>query len=352
MTSHQADIDRFQPCAPLLTTKAPAALIGANGQPQFGHFDGPVASLNLADFDYQTCMDTAASKLAKYFHYKQFQFVSIRTRDYILGVALADIRYLGSGFAYSYHINSNQLSEMNWLSAAGYQTQPSPLNSLGKIGHRHGQVAINIVDGCWHLRVSSADMNAELSLTPMPLSLPLALCNPTGYSGWTYTQKHNALAVKGRLEINGTSVSLIDAIGGYDFSAGYMRRDTSWRWASMNALTDVGTIGFNLAAGVNETGLTENVFWCNGERHLLGPVHFEFNRKAPSDPWLITSVDGRVNLRFSGLNHRSEKRDLWLLRSNFRQNIGRFSGDIIDNNGRLHQFSEVFGLSEDHYARW
>ncbi len=49
-------------------------------------------------------------------------------------------------------------------------------------------------------------------------------------------------------------IALDHARAGYDFSAGYMRRETSWRWASINAEINSTGIGLNLAAGVNETG--------------------------------------------------------------------------------------------------
>lgn len=67
-------------------------------------------------------------------------------------------------------------------------------------------------------------------------------------------------------------------------------------------------IGLNLAAGVNETGANENVFWINGERHLLGPVQFEFDRHGQqgTDLWRIHSHDGRVDLEFTARNCRSE----------------------------------------------
>ena len=133
---------------------------------------------------------------------------------------------------------------------------------------------------------------------PPALSLPLAVCSPTAYNGWTYTQKHNALAVSGKLSVHGQDVSLQHALGSYDFSAGYMRRDTSWRWASINTQTNFGTLGLNLAAGVNETGLTENALWINGERHLLSGVQFDFNRMHDNHAWSITSHDGSVALRF------------------------------------------------------
>ena len=43
-------------------------------------------------------MDKPASRWAQHFDYKQFQFVSIVTKDYVIGAAIADIRYLASAF--------------------------------------------------------------------------------------------------------------------------------------------------------------------------------------------------------------------------------------------------------------
>ena len=178
------------------------------------------------------------------------------------------------------------------------------------------------------------------------------MCTPTGYNGWTYTQKHNGLAVTGQLTIHHEPQPLQYALAGYDFSAGFMRRETSWRWASINAQTDDGVIGLNLAAGVNETGQTENVMWINGERHLLGGAQFDFNRHSLQDVWHITTNDGNVDLHFRPLNQRSEKLNLIWLKNNFRQYIGYFSGVICDNNGNQYRLTNQLGLTEDHFAKW
>ncbi|MCF1429133.1 MAG: DUF2804 domain-containing protein [Shewanella sp.] len=340
---------------PLLTQVAPNCLMDDHGHPRFGYFDGPVTELALDRFDYCDSMDKPASRWARHFHYKQFQFVSVLTADYLLGAALADIRYLGSGFAYLYDIRANQLTEVSWLRPMGmqYRSVPSPMSGTGKIGGKQGTLTLNIHQGQWQLQLQTDRIDAELSLDTSPLSLPLALCNPTGYNGWTYTQKHNALMVSGKLLVDGASVALGGARSGYDFSAGYMRRDTSWRWASLNGETETGlSIGFNLAAGVNETGLNENACWIDGRRYLLGPVQFEFDRLNPRSSWQVYSLDGRLSLNFSPLNHRHEKRDLWLLRSNFRQFMGYFEGFVIDDAGIKHHVQRQLGLTEDHYARW
>ncbi|MCG9740233.1 DUF2804 domain-containing protein [Shewanella insulae] len=339
------------------TLGAPDSLISSSGQVQYGHFDGPVKSFGLEHFRYTNVMDKPASHLARHFHFKQFQFVSVVTPRYVIGVAIADIRYAGTGFCYLYDIKANRLVETTWLKplAMGCQLADSPWAGRAQLGSGKGRVTIEIVEGIWQLNIDTAQIKAELLLTPMPLSLPMAMCNPTGYSGWTYTQKHNGLKVGGSLTIHHEPQPLNRALAGYDFSAGYMHRETSWRWASINGYQGDDLLGLNLAAGVNETGCNENVFWINGERHLLGPVHFAFSRAPASQDdasWQISSLDGRVALNFRPLNRRQERLNLWLLKSNFRQYLGYFDGEIRDGLGRTHRIDNLLGLTEDHFARW
>lgn len=349
--------------AQIITMEAPSSLIDEHGRPSYGYFDGPVAELSLSEFNYFNEMDKPASVMGKHFGFKQFQFVSLTTPRYIIGVAIADIRYVGSAFCYLYDISKNRITETSWLKplGLGYQLTPSPMSGVGQISSGKGQIRFNLVEGVWHLFISTKTIDAELELEALPLSLPIALCSPTGYNGWTYTQKHNGLKPKGTLTVHDEPQPLNHALAGYDFSAGYMRRETSWRWASINAHTPDGIMGLNLAAGVNETGACENVFWINGERHLLGPVQFEFDRNSANNnerannrasAWRIFSYDGNLELSFQPRNCRSEKLNLIFLKSNFRQYIGEYSGHVTDNFGKKHHLHNVLGLTEDHFARW
>ena len=334
------------------TQPAPDSIIDTNGQPIIGHFDGIPHALNIEQFDYRNTMDTKANAWQRHFHYKQFQFVSVVTETHIIGVAIADIRYLSSAFCYVYDIQNNELEECSWLRPLEFDKQVtrSPFEGITNIAGQN--IMFDIENGQWKVSLNTKIINAELCLESECDSLPMAMCSPTGYSGWTYTQKHNALKITGSLEINQQPISLEQARAGYDFSAGYMKRETSWRWASINAQSHNTNIGLNLAAGVNETGGCENVLWVNGSRHLLNPVYFMFNRDDIDRPWTITSQDGRINLTFTPINQRSEKLNLWVLKSNFRQFIGHFSGSIQDNDGSIHQLENVLGLTEDHFARW
>jgi len=346
--------------------RQPRFLMKEDGLPTFGQFDTPVEDLALKQFCYFNAMDKPASKCSRYFDFKQFQFVSINTGQYIIGCAIADIRYLGSAFLYLYDISNNSLVEQTWLRPPrlGYTTAVSPYSGQASIGSAQNSFTFTIEQGQWKLQIKTKLLQANLSLTALADSLPLAMCSPTGYNGWTYTQKHNGLAVDGQLLINGQQQNLTSALAGYDFSAGYMRRETSWRWGSINSRIDGQLFGLNLAAGVNETGDSENVFWLNGQRHYLPAVQFNFQRqrknKVNCHSWHIVSKSGvdnnnqcaQVDLIFTPINGRSERLNLWLLKSNFRQYIGHYNGVIRDNSGKEIIIKNLLGLSEDHFARW
>ncbi|KJY93242.1 hypothetical protein TW84_04655 [Vibrio neptunius] len=336
----------------MMSQAAPEYLIQSNGKPCFGHFDGVPKQLGIQHFAYCNNMDRKVGRLKKYFHYKQFQFVSIMTPRYVIGLAIADIRYVGSAFCYVYDVQTDTLVEQSWLRPLNIDKQMSPSPYQGSSHIAAKKLAFEIAYPNWQVKASTDLLQLDVSLQPPSSSLPLSLCTPTGYNGWTYTKKHNALAVKGNITVGGNQIDTSLALGGYDFSAGYMRRETSWRWASINGFSDKSKLGLNLAAGVNETGSHENALWVDEVRHLLGAVHFHFDRQANQKKWRIFSDDGRVDLTFTPLNNRSEKLNLWVLQSNFRQFIGHFSGVIKDDNGVHHTVEQQLGLTEDHFARW
>ncbi|WP_233009576.1 DUF2804 domain-containing protein [Rheinheimera faecalis] len=336
-----------------LLTKAPAQLFQTNGKPAFGLFDRSVADFNLQDFIYQNLMDNKAGALARYFNYKQFQFICVTGSDWLLAVAIADIRYANSGFAYLYRFDTNQTVSKGVLlpGALGCQMSDSPSAGEAKQSFGAYKVAIKTSATNWQLKIDTKELKANLTIEKAK-QMPLALCAPTGYNGFTYTEKSNALAVSGTLELQGKTLDLTQALAGYDFSAGFMRRQTSWRWASINAMVEGQAFGLNMAAGVNETGLCENALWFNGQIQHLSPATFGFDRKDDKKPWQISSLCGEVQLEFSPLHCRQEKVNIGLLASNFRQYVGLYTGFVVLQNGTKLQLNAVKGLAEDHYAKW
>lgn len=335
-----------------MTKSAPNSVVDESGKPVFGLFDGIPSKMGVDNFTYMTNMDKRAGSWANYFHYKQFQFVSLVTERFIVGLAIADVRYVTNSFIYVYDIETDAFEERSCLMpfTLGSQISSSPFSGVTQIDKL--KLAFGIEDGQWRVSIDNELMKADLTLVPSIPGLPLSMCSPTGYSGWTYTQKHNALLVQGELTILGRAIDLRSALASYDFSAGYMRRETSWRWASLSTRVDGRLVGLNLAQGVNETGGCENALWIQGERQLLSPAVFEFDRTDERSVWRIHTIDGRVDLTFTAVNNRSEKINLVLLQSNFRQFIGHFSGALYDESGASIRLDHCIGLTEDHFARW
>lgn len=342
-------MNSYQP----LLTKAPTQLIQSNGQPTFGLFDGSIPDFNLQDFIYQNLMDKKASALTRYFHYKQFQFICVTGSDWLLAVAIADIRYANSGFAYLYRFDTKQAISKGLLlpGALGCRMSDSPSAGEAKQDFGAYKVAIKTSATNWQLKIDTKELKANLTIEKAS-QMPLALCAPTGYNGWTYSEKSNALAVSGTVELQGKSQDLTQALAGYDFSAGFMRRQTSWRWASISAVVEGKAFGLNMAAGVNETGLCENALWFNGQIQHLSPACFVFDRKDDTKVWQVSSLCGEVQLEFQPLYCRQEKVNIGLLASNFRQYVGLYSGFVVLQNGSKLQLNSVKGLAEDHYAKW
>ena len=335
-------------------------LIGPDGQPQYGRFPGPIGEINYQDFNYTTPMDRKAGILARHFHYKQFQFVGITGKRYIIGCAIVSLKYVSNAFVYLFDRDSRSVIQQSLLQPLSLSCSMSSTPDDGTHHFQKGnanftftaqpeprQRSINIKAG--------SNLDIALTLNEPKGFQPLALCTRTGFTGWTYTQKACALDVAGHLRWNNLDLEITrdDFLGSYDWSCGYMRRQTAWNWASLSGILDDGTrIGANLANGVNETGFNENGIWLNGTLHPLGPVNFLFSRRNRHQPWNITSSDGCLELTFKPEGERREKLDFMLLASNFTQLAGSFDGHFITAGGDRIILKGVPGFCEDHYAKW
>jgi hypothetical protein len=182
----------------------------------------------------------------------------------------------------------------------------------------------------------------------------LSLCSKAGYNGWVYTQKNTALKVDGCLRWQDKAYQLasLNTLASVDWSAGYMRRETNWCWASLSSyLEDGRRLGFNFASGVNETGFSENAIWLDDVCYKVDLVDFQFDRYSESQTWQLTSNDGSIELTFDRQGKRAQKLNLILIASNFRQFFGQFNGTLKINEEVI-ILDNKWGLVEDHYAKW
>ncbi|KAA1172051.1 DUF2804 domain-containing protein [Marinobacter salinexigens] len=330
-------------------------LINSNGRPLTGLLDEAVEHINYLDYDLRTVMDRRRSRLARRWGFNQFQFISVQAPGWVFGLALVDLKLVGNGFFYLYDFESGTLREQSFLQPLAIGTRIEPAPEQGVASFSKGDLSINITPGVGGRNVSvSGPGGIEVDLELKDDLDPLRLVSPAGYNGWVFTRKSAGLPVDGEIRW-GQDIWRCDesSRGSIDWSCGFMRRETAWNWACIaGKLASGHSLGLNLASGVNETGVTENALWINGRCIKLGAARFSFDRYQPEKDWAVTTDDGRVDLRFTPSGVRKERLNALILASNFRQFIGTFEGQVVDDSGQVIPVKGVRGLMEDHFARW
>lgn len=329
-------------------------LILPNQEPAYGLFAEPIDIINYQDYIYRHPLGKKTSTWKRNLAFKQFQFFGISSEEWIIGCAFANLKYLTAAFYYRYHIPTHKFHHYSCKQPFNFQSRTDVMPDRGNWFLKQGKTSFS-------MRAHAQTRSLEINLPKgeyLNLNLyehdthPLRLCTRTGINGWTYTQKNAGLTVSGELSCSSGKFDLQNTLGQYDWSAGFMRRETFWNWAALNGRnTEHGQFGLNVSAGVNETSHSENCYWLKGKRYPLNNVSFQYSRQNLLAPWEINTHDGRLNLRFTPLGRHHERVNAILLASHFQQVFGRFSGTLMLEDGQVLKVEEV-GVVEEHYAKW
>ena len=329
-------------------------LINPDGQVNLGVLTKSPIEVNHLDFDLRNNMDNAIKGFRKKMRFNQFQFIGLTGDDLIFGVAIVNLKWVSKCFLYLYQPSTQTFKEYSWLKPFALSTQTDTRPNNGHWSFKSGQnyIEIRSEKNQRHLKVTCGnDLNLDVSINET--QSPLDVCCRAGYNGWVYTQKNTALPFTGTVQWQGQQINSQDLLASVDWSCGYMRRETFWLWSSLSHKTKDGdTVGFNLAAGVNETSYTENALWVNGEMIKLDRAEFIFNRNNRMASWHIKTSDDHIDLTFTPAGERKEKINAGFMASNFTQVFGRFNGHIKTQDGRVINIENANGFCEDHYAKW
>lgn len=334
-------------------------LIQPNGQPVYGLFPQGVERINYMDYDLRTVLDRKRSKLAKYLKFNQFQFISFMSPDLIVGFAIVNLKLASNAFLYLYEPKTGFFEEFSFLQpfTRGTQFDPSPNNGTCEFrkGDNFFSIQASTIPGVRQVKVNLGKKVAiDATIDETTHYNPLEICTRAGYNGWVFTHKSAAQTCNGTVRWGNNLIDLseIGALAAVDWTGGFMRKHTFWNWGSLShKLEDGRLLGFNLAAGVNETGHTENAIWLDGRLIKVDMVDFLFDRYQPKNTWALRSADGIIDLHFTPEGQRSDKTNAGVIISNFTQFFGRFHGDIHLENETI-RLQDVWGLTEDHFAKW
>ena len=336
-------------------------LVDPTGTVRLGIFAEPIDEVNHRDFELLNPFGKRVGALRRRFAFNQFQFLGALCDAVVFGCAIADVKYAGTAFVYVYEPRTQRFREHSFQRplALGvhFDQWPERGTASFRVGQNHVEMSASVSPRQRLLRVRLArgiSIDAVFSEVDPPLQ-PLWICTPTGATGWVYARKTAGQAVSGTLQYDGTTVDLAaaGARGHHDWTAGYMRRDTFWKWGCLaGRVADGRVVGLNVSCGVNETSFTENCFWVDGELHKVDTVYFAHDRRDLMQPWRITSFDRRVQLEFHPEGSHKENINAWIVASNFTQLVGRYHGSLQTAAGDRLMIDNLLGYAERHYARW
>jgi hypothetical protein len=164
---------------------------------------------------------------------------------------------------------------------------------------------------------------------------------PTAAGGYVWTRKRCDVPIHCDVRI-GERRWKLEARGVEDESAGYHPRHTVWSWsAGVGRSADGRSVGWNLVSGINDPPRgSERAIWLDGRPSEPGPVVF-------ADLEAIAFDDGS-RLEFTAERERHRNQSLLVLRYDYRQPFGSFSGTLP---GGL-ELERGLGVMEHHDAVW
>jgi hypothetical protein len=167
-----------------------------------------------------------------------------------------------------------------------------------------------------------------------------AVC-PNGAGAYVWTRKRCDIPIHCDVRV-GERRWKLEARGVEDESAGYHPRHTVWTWsAGVGRSADGRSVGWSLVSGINDPPRrSERAIWLAGRPSEPGPVDFE-------DLEAISFEDGS-RLEFAAEQERHRKEKLLLVRYEYRQPFGSFSGTLP---GGI-ELERGLGVIEHHDAVW
>ncbi|MEW6774746.1 MAG: DUF2804 domain-containing protein [Bdellovibrionota bacterium] len=290
------------------------------------------------------------------FRLKEWHYSALTSDRWFVAFALVQLGYVANAFCYVVdRERPEEKREYSALSPLGKALQFAPSSVSGESLWRLGEDRIRVqYDGRWlvelDLSLQGKPLRGTFTFEPQD---SLALLFELEPGRPAYTHKAAGLPASGEFRYGNETIRAEKALAAIDWTRSVARRETKWKWASFSGRAPDGrALGLNLSSDVYEGpgGVSqENAFWIEGKAHPLGSVRFEL----PPDPrrgaWRLQSKE--IDLEFTPWGTREEHVNFGLVRSDFIQPCGIFSGHVLIGGEKI-GIKNIFGVVEDHLAKW
>jgi Protein of unknown function (DUF2804) len=306
------------------------------GRPAFGTYEGMCDDVTWGD------LRDVPGPLWRLLHHKSWHYVSIAGPRIVFAMAIVNLGWVGSAFAYVFDRQDRQMrANLSWTGLPPLVADRAGDGAVSTItgGGAHLRLERPVGASAWRVHARWRSLAVDATLVGGAPSL-CAIAEIQGGIA-VCTHKTACLAASGSLSAGGVSYTLDAHTGLIDHTSGYLARDTRWKWVSASS----PELALNLTEGY--TNGVENAVWHGGALHKVAAAEILYDLASPRSPWRIRTTCGAVDLTFAPEGERAENKNLLVAASRYVQPFGTFRGRVLGDD-----VDGLCGVTEDHAARW
>lgn len=326
----------------------PASPLDTTGEPRLGAYEGGLADGSLA------ARRARVGRLGSFAKEKRWIYGCIAKENLWVGFAIVDLGYTTSAFAFVADPTREVIVDaaaigLPRVSARVADRPEEGCDARFRAPGLRASLVRPVGSGVYELAIDLPRVAVTATLDTKAAPPPLVAIAMPPDGDVNVTQKRAGLAVHGSLVIDGRRQDLAGALGGLDYTHGFLPRHTAWRWAFLLGRTSEGEpYGMNLVEGFN--GAVECGVFLGDRAIPVGEGRFHFDRENPLHKWVITTADGAVDLTMKPVGMHADEQNFGVVRSRFRQPVGLFEGTIRVGDRTLEVRAP--GVTEDQDMLW
>jgi len=322
---------------------APRSFLDARtGLPAYGAYAGELPRVTFDDVGL-------ASRVLRR---KRWLYVAISTPETWLAFAVVRTGYAATGFVFAYDLGERRMlvdhTAMAPVTAARIADDAHAAGEVARFEFRGDRFVIERHGGVLEAHVAMRGARVEATVDERSGAPPVAVIAPLGEGLVDATVKRVLLPARGHMRCGAREISLDGGFAGYDYTQGLLPRRTRWRWAFAQGRDESGEeIGLNLVSGF--VGEAECAAFTATSVLPLAEPQFTFDVTRPERPWRLEG-DG-VDLTFAPGAVHAQRTNLLLVRSQFVQPVGTFTG-TLRLGARDVRLRELPGVVENQDVTW
>ncbi len=331
----------------------------------------PAGKLSQIGWSRQPLLDPNL-EAARFYRLRSFQRYRMKRWDYyaiftpqrFFSATIADLGYAANIFVYTLDFGSGKLHEEGLVIplSQGVLLPRSSMEGASHFGDQRASLDFQVTPGARQISVSwpgfdaGRGIQAEITLEQPAGHESMAIVIPIGKSRFYYNHKINCLPASGFIQYGEQREELDPktCFGQLDWGRGVWNYRSFWNWASASGRsTDGRALGLNLGCGFGDTSrATENCFILDGKLHKLDQVKFDYQPGNFMQPWKFQDNESRLDLDFIPFKERLARTNLGVIFSEVHQMFGRYTGQVVTDQGETVQVENLTGFAEEHQARW